>query len=125
MSEEYDNESTSTSAYSPFYPLLILLVGLIIWSGYQVFMANQQRSANAAQIAQAMPQIVQAQNIKDRYVALMKDLIETAGKDPQAAGIVKEATAAGLLRVQQPPPGADTNAPAASAPADTSAPAAK
>jgi hypothetical protein len=126
MSEEYDNESTP--AYSAFYPLLILLVGIIIWAGYQVYMANSQRSATAAQIQQAMPSIVQAQNIKDRYVSLMKDLIETAGKDQQAAQIVKEATAAGLLRVQQPAPGADTNAPAASAPAapaDSSAPAAK
>jgi len=120
MSEEYDHDSTTT--FSPFYPLLILLIGLIIWSGYQVFMANSQRSANAAQIQQAMPTIQQAQNIKDRYVALMKDLIETAAKDQQAAAIVKEATAAGLLRVQPPAPG-DTNAPAASAPADTSAPA--
>jgi len=114
MSEEYDHESTQS--FSPFYPILILLIGLIIWSGVQVYMANSQRSMTAAQIAQAMPNIVQAQNVKDRYIALMKDLIETAAKDPQAAAIVKEATAAGLLRVQQPAPG-ETNAPAASEPA--------
>jgi cytoskeletal protein RodZ len=128
MSEEYDNESSTT--FSPFYPLLILLVGLILWSGYQVFMANSQRSANAAQIQAAMPSITQAQNVKDRYVSLMKDLIETASKDPQAAQIVKEATAAGLLRVQQPAPGdagTSTNGAAAAAPAPTdgSAPASK
>ena len=128
MSEEYDNESTS---YSPFYPLLVLLVGLIGWSGYQVYMANSQRSANVQQLQGAGQTIQQAMNVRDRYVALMKDLIETAttGKNAQAAQIVKEATAAGLLRVQQPAPGdagASTNAPAATDnPAPAPAPATK
>jgi hypothetical protein len=121
MSEEYDNESIAT--FSPFYPLLILLVGMIVWMGYQDFMLNSQRSQAAAQIQSAMPNISQAQNVKDRYIALMKDLIDTAGKDQQAAQIVKEATAAGLLRVQQPPAGeaGSTNAPAAAAPDATPA----
>jgi len=123
MSEEYDNEST---AFSPFIPILIVLIGLIGTTGYQVYGANSQRSASAAQIQQAMPTIAQAQNIKDRYIALMKDLIDTAAKDQQAAQIVKEATAAGLLRVQPPTGDAGgTNGAAASAPADGAAPAAK
>ena len=113
MSEEYDNQN-ETVTFSPFIPILIVLIGLIGWTGYQVFMANSQRSTSAATVQQAMPTIQQAQNIKDQYIGLMKDLIDTAQKDPQAAQIVKEAQAAGLLRVQQP---AATNGAAASAPA--------
>jgi len=122
MSEEaYDNES-----FSPFYPLLVLLVGLILWLGYQDFEANLQRSALSAQLQAAVPSLTQAKNIQDRYVALMKDLIETAttGKNEKAAAIVKEAQAAGLLRVQQPAPGEAGASAGAPAPADgTTAPA--
>jgi hypothetical protein len=118
MSEEYDNHSET---FSPFYPLLILLVGLVGWSGYQVYMANSQRAANSQQIQAAMPTIGQAQNIRDRYVALMKDLIETSAKDANAAQIVKEATNAGLIR--QAPASGDSGASTNAAPADSSAPA--
>jgi len=123
MSEEYDdNESI---AFSPFYPLLVLLIGLILWAGYQVYAANSQRSVYEQQFQSAIPAINQAQNVKDRYVALMKDLIETSAKNTNAATIVKEATAAGLLRVQQPAAGAEAGTNAAPAPASTDAPAAK
>jgi hypothetical protein len=122
MPEEYDNEST----FSPFYPLLILLIGLTCWCGYQVIISNSQRSQLNQQFQSAIPTLNQAQNIKDRYVALMKDLIETSSKDANAAAIVKEATQAGLLRVTPPAAGADagaTNGGAPAAPADGSAPA--
>ena len=120
MSDEYINESPT---FSPFYPLLILLIGLVGWSGYQVFAANSQRSVYNQQFQSAIPTINQAQNIKDRYVALMKDLIETSAKNSNAASIVKEATQAGLLRVTQPAPDAGASAGGASsapAPADSS-----
>ncbi len=119
MSYEFNNDSDSAT-FSPFYPLLILLIGLIGWSGYQVFAANSQRSVYNQQFQSAIPTINQAQNIKDRYVALMKDLIETSAKNANAAGIVKEATQAGLLKVTQPDAGASAGA-AAPAPADNSA----
>jgi hypothetical protein len=120
MSDEYNNDSPT---FSPFYPLLVLLIGLVAWSGYQVFAANSQRSVYNQQFQAAIPTINQAQNIKDRYVALMKDLIETSSKNANAAGIVKEATQAGLLRVTQPAAGdaGSTNS-APAAPADGSAP---
>jgi hypothetical protein len=105
MSEEFDNESESES-YSVFWPAVILLSGLLIWSGYQVYAQNSQRMVYNQQFQAAIPTINQAQVIQTRYVALMKDLIQTASKDQYAAGIVKEAETAGLLRVQQ---NADTN----------------
>jgi hypothetical protein len=44
--------------------------------------------------------IAQADNVSNRYVALMKDLVDTAQKDPAAGDIVKAAIAANLIHVQ-------------------------
>ena len=103
MSDEYDNES-----FSPFWPLAILLTGLVIWSGYQVYAVNSQRSIYDQQFQGAVPTITQAQGISKKYVDLMKDLVETSAKDQYAAQIVKEATAAGWIHVQ--PNAGGTNA---------------
>jgi hypothetical protein len=126
MSEEFDNQSSENSSYSVFWPSLILLIGLLIWSGYNDWIQNSQRIVYDTEYQQAIPTINQAQAVQKRYVALMKDLIETSAKDQAAAGIVKEAEAAGLLRQQAAAPAAstDTNSastPAAPAASDTSA----
>lgn len=112
MSDEFDNNNET---YSIFWPLLILVVSLLIWSGYQVYAQNSQRLVYNQQFQAALPTIQAAEGVQNRYVALMKDLVQTSAKDPYAAQIVKEAAAAGLLRIQQN----DTNSattPAAPAP---------
>ena len=110
MSEDFD--SSSNENFSSFWPLLIVLVGLLIWSGYQVYATNSQRRVYDQQFQNAMPTIQEAQNVSTRYVALMKDLVETSAKNPAAAQIVKDAIAAGLIHVQ---PNATNGAPAAPA----------
>ena len=99
MSEEFDHNPDSN--YSTFWPLLILMIGLLIWSGYQVYATNSQRRS----VRQAIPSRAphdhrSSERIGTRYVALMKDLVETAQKDQAAAQIVKDAIAAGLIHVQ-------------------------
>jgi hypothetical protein len=84
----------------------------LVWSGYQVFATNSQRNVYAKQYQAAEPTIKEAQNVANRYVSLMKDLVETSQKDPAAADIVKAAIQAGLIHVQPK----DTNAPAATPP---------
>ena len=111
MSEDF--EPSSNENFSSFWPLLIVLIGLLIWSGYQVYATNSQRRVYDQQFQSAMPTIQEAQNVSTRYVALMKDLVETSQKNPAAAQIVKDAIAANLIHVQ---PNA-TNAPTATAPA--------
>lgn len=101
MSDDYDNVR-----YSSFWPVIILLSGLLMWSGYQVFAANSQRGVYGKEFQNAIPTINAAENVQTKYVALMKDLIQTSAKDPYAAQIVKEATQAGLLHVN---PSSDTN----------------
>jgi len=98
MSDEFDHNPENN--YSSFWPLLILLIGLFLWSGYQVYATNSQRNVYDKQFQSALPTITEAQNVSTRYVALMKDLVETSAKDPAAADIVKAAIAAGLIHVQ-------------------------
>jgi len=122
MSEEFNNDSSSEGNYSPFWPILVLVVGLILWLGYGDFLAFQQHSfLNQQFYAPTTQQTLQAaQNWQGRYGSIMKDLNDTGAKDPAAASILKDAVQAGiqtgLIRVQ---PGTGTNA----APAAPAAPA--
>ena len=109
MSDEF--ESTHETSYSPFWPLLVLVLGLLAWSGYQVFATNSQRVVYDKQFQSAMPTITEAQNVSTRYVAMMKDLVATAQKDAAAADIVRAAITSGMIHVQPN----STNAPDASA----------
>ena len=97
MSEEF--EQVTEENYSSFWPLLIHIVGFLLWLGIQDYSLNNQRTFYAAQFDKAQPAITDAQNIANRYVSLMKDLLQTAQKDPTAAQIVKDAIAAGLIHV--------------------------
>jgi predicted negative regulator of RcsB-dependent stress response len=107
MSEDFD--LNTETKYSAFWPLLILLIALLIWTGYQDWAMNKQRSVASQQLEAATPTINQAQNVEARYKALMEDLIQTSQKDPAAADIVKAAIQAGLIRIQNKDTNATTN----------------
>jgi len=116
MSDEFDQNPENN--FSPFWPLLILVSGLFLWSAYQVYATNSQRSVYDKQFQAALPTINEAQNVSTRYVALMKDLVETSAKDPAAAEIVKAAIAANLIHVNPNANGTNSTAtPAAPTPA--------
>ncbi len=112
MSDEF--EPSTENSFSPFWPLLILITGLFVWAAYQVYATNSQRIVFEKQFQSAVPTITEAQNVSTRYVALMKDLVETSAKDPAAAQIVKDAIAANLIHVQ---PNATNSAGAPAVPA--------
>ncbi len=107
MSDEYDD--SSSAHYSSFWPLAILLIGLIVWFAYQVWATNSQRAVFNAEYQNAIPTLNAAQNVQTKYIGLMKDLVQTSQKDAYAAQIVKEATAAGLLRQTPSTNSAGTN----------------
>jgi len=87
MSEEFETETT----YSPFWPLLILVAGLLLWSGYQAYEGYVEKSNLTADFENAAPTIKAAQNVQSRLYAVAQDLIQTSAKDSNAAQIVKEA----------------------------------
>jgi hypothetical protein len=122
MSDEFDQNPDNN--YSSFWPLLILIIGLLVWSGYQDYAENSQRIVNTEQFQAAIPTINDAVAVSNRYAALMKDLYDTAQKDPAAAQIVKDAIRAGLIQVHPN----DTNStttpaePSSSEPASAPAP---
>ncbi|MEI9999899.1 MAG: leucyl aminopeptidase [Verrucomicrobiota bacterium] len=89
MSEEF--EHTLEPQFSAFWPLLILLTGFLIWFGFQDYELNNQRSLLNRQFDTYKPSLAEAQNINTRYLALMRDLVQTAQKDQYAAEIVKAA----------------------------------
>jgi hypothetical protein len=115
MSEEFESSSIEPK-FTSFIPLTILLSGVILWLGYQDIELNKQRSALNQNFQNAMPTIGEAQNISQRYVSLMKDLVNTAKDDEAAKNIVNDAIKAGLIKVQP-------NAAGTAAGTDTSTPA--
>ena len=123
MSDEYETTETS---YSPFVPLLILLIGLFAWLGYHVYAQNETRRNYEQQFQAALPTINAAQGVGNKYVALMKDLLQTSAKDQYAAQIVKDAIKAGWIRVNPsgtPTAGTNTTTTPAAPTPDASAPA--
>ena len=120
MSHEYD-EIEGEESFSAFWPLVVVLGGLLIWSGYQVFAINSQRALYSTQFQNALPAINNARNVESKYFALMKDLAQTSSKDPYAAQIVKEAIQAGWIHINKDD---KTGGPSSSTPpTDTPAPA--
>jgi hypothetical protein len=100
MSEEYDNSGVSneSESASPFLPILILTLGVLIWVGYDDFASWKQWSVNAQNVANAEPAVRLADTASQKYVDLVKDLLQTSSTDSTAKGIVNDAIKAGLLR---------------------------
>jgi hypothetical protein len=98
MSDEFD--SIPESRFSSFVPLTIFLAGFLLWLGIQDYSLNGQRAFYDQQINAAMPKYNEARVYADRYTKLLKDLIDTAQKDPDASKIVKEAMQAGWITFQ-------------------------
>jgi hypothetical protein len=119
MSDEYSEEIQPVEEqFSAFWPLLILVLGLFFWSGFQAYSTFRQCSNLNAQLEAAGPVAKQAQDAQSKLYALAEDLLQTSTKDANAAQIVKEAN----IQVRQPAnsepdagaapsSGASTNAP--------------
>jgi len=115
MSEEFDSIPAEVH-FSSFVPLTVLLVGFLIFFGYQDYQLNAQRAAYDQQLTSAMPVYNQAVAYAAKYKAVLKDLIDASPKDPAATQILKEAMQAGWISFQPGNGGAGTST-------DTAAPA--
>jgi hypothetical protein len=109
---EYEHEHSSSNVrYSSFWPLLIMLLGLTLWCGYQLYAMNGQCNAINQQYTALEPSVAPAQNMRDKFASVGKDLVDVAAKDANAAQIVKEAIQAGIFHVNQsstPTPGTNS-----------------
>jgi hypothetical protein len=90
------------------------MIGLLVWSSYQLYAINSQRLAINKQYEALEPAIVPSQNAEAKLRAIVQDLIQMSAKDPNAAQILKESIQAGILHVNNT---AGTNATAPAAPA--------
>jgi hypothetical protein len=93
MTEEYIVEEPAPlePRYSGFWPLLILLAALVMWSGFQAFLAIRQSTALNSEFDSAVPTIKAAQDAQSKLYAIAQDLLKISAKDPYAAQLVKEA----------------------------------
>ena len=76
------------------------MVGLLLWFSFQDYELNKQRNNLNTQIQTNLENYNEALQINQRYIALMKDLVQTAQKDDAAKAIVDAAIKAGLIHVQ-------------------------
>ncbi len=90
--------------------MLVLVVGLLFWSGYLTYQAYSQKTALVNELAAAQPTISAAKNMQTKLYAVAQDLIQTSAKDSAAAQIVKEAN----IQIK---PGSNTTSDNSSAPA--------
>jgi hypothetical protein len=114
MSDEFDHGSEHT--YSTFWPLLIMVGGLLLWFAYQDYTVNKQRAFYKDQVEGAAKTIQTARDWQGRYEAILKDLNATGAHDPTSAAIFKDAVQAGLqaglIHVQPPADAGSGTAPA-------------
>jgi hypothetical protein len=92
--------------HSPFWPLVIVFVGILLWNAFQYYQLITERSLLVQQTDSLAPAVTQAQGAQTRLVSFVTDLLQTSAKDPAAAKIVTDAKNAGFLTVNS---GADTN----------------
>lgn len=97
MSEEYDSNN---AYYSPFWPIMIVLIGFILWLSVQVVYLVEQQVTAKTELTKMGPTLQRANVAQTRLLALLKDLAQTSAKDPYAAQIMKEAENAGLIQVR-------------------------
>jgi hypothetical protein len=100
---------------SPFIPMVILLTGLLLWSGYQATSAYRQNDQLSSDFDAAAPTVRKAQAVNDRFTAMVQDLVQLSSKDQYAAALVK-------THFTKAPAAGDATSPAAS-PGDASTPA--
>ena len=105
------SDDQNERSYSAFWPVLILLTAFAISYFYQLYEVISQRGMIDRQYEQLAPSLPKAQAAQDRLVALMKDVVATSARDPNAALIVREAKQAGIIR-ERPAPASTNAAPA-------------
>jgi Tfp pilus assembly protein PilE len=105
MSEEFETvETTDEPSYSAFWPVLILVIGLLLWSGYQAYGAYVQSTNLTKALVAAQPTVQTAQNVQAKLYSVAQDLLQTSAKDNNAAQIVKENN----IQINGPTNAADT-----------------
>jgi hypothetical protein len=103
MSEEFQEESVYD--YSPFWPLAVLILGLLLWSGYQTYIAYDQNAKLTTALRNAEPQLAEAQKAEAQLFSLFQDLVQTSAKDANAAQIVKDSH----MQLKPPAGGSDSS----------------
>jgi hypothetical protein len=96
MTEEFQQRT-----YSMFWPVLIFMAAFALSCFYQLAQLLEQRDTLSKRYTAEAVNLPKAQEAQNRLVALMNDLVTTGAKDPNAAQIIQEAKAAGIIHEKQ------------------------
>lgn len=83
--------SDSDQSYSPFWAILALIIGLILFESVQVFGLYSQASTDNKIINNASPQLNASVGAHNKLISLAQDVYNLAQKgDPGAAELVNK-----------------------------------
>ena len=89
-----DSDALSPRTYSPFLPLLILLIAFLISTSWELRELRQQNRQLRDQVQRLEPSAGQAQNINRGINLFMTDLRGLAATDAEAKAIIERHFAA-------------------------------
>ena len=102
-------DESASSAFPPFFPIVLLAVSLLISMVWQIVSVGSQTTAlksDKAQLVEALkqrePQAQQAVQMRDQLRALTLDLAELAKTDPKAQALVKKYNIPPALAAEEP-----------------------
>ena len=84
------NTPSTDKVYSPFWPLALLAISLIVVFGWNAYQASDQRSTLTRMLYQQEVLVVQGRQAEEKFKAMLDELVTLSRTDPEAAAIVKK-----------------------------------
>ncbi len=84
------SDPTPRPAFGSFLPLLLLALSSLIFLTWNLTVAVQQHEAGLRIADQQQEQLTQATAVESRLRQMMQDLVDLAGRNADAAAIVKK-----------------------------------
>ena len=89
MQENYPQDDRPAGA-SPFWPLLVVILTVLVVVGWQFTIVRQQRAMLATEVVQRERVVQQARNVEAGLQRLIADLSGLAGTDNDARAILEK-----------------------------------
>ncbi|MDD5262845.1 MAG: hypothetical protein PHD76_13445 [Methylacidiphilales bacterium] len=95
-------EKKAEAHYSPFWPMALVLLVLILLSALDLHGALLQRAGIRQTLLQAQPTLEKAQVVKNTLNRLSRDLLLLSPKNPEAKKIVQEFGIQAIVQTHSP-----------------------
>jgi hypothetical protein len=88
ISPRSESEGKGNDTY--FWPILILIIGSVVSTGYQIIVLQDQLNSVTQTVGQMTEKVKQAQYEKAKLYKLAADVLQVSATDPSAKQIVTE-----------------------------------